>query len=193
MFELMKLNYELDALEPYISKKTMEFHYLKHHQNYVNRLNELIQDTPFENMSLEEIIVQSYNDNKNIEIYNNAGQVWNHNFYWNSLNPKNRGISDNLQNKIDESFGSFSNFEFLLKKRAVGQFGSGWTWIVERENKYWDIYSTANADSPLIFGGKPLLVIDVWEHGYYLDYQNRRVDYVEKIINLLNWDKIEID
>ena len=189
----MKLNYELEELEPYISKKTMEFHYLKHHQSYVNRLNELIQDTPFENMSLEEIIVQTYNDEKYIDIYNNAGQVWNHNFYWSSLNPKNRGISDKLQNKIDESFGSFSNFKFLLKKKAVGQFGSGWTWIVEKENKLWDIYSTSNADNPLIFGGKPLFVIDVWEHGYYLDYQNRRVDYVEEILNLFNWDKIEID
>jgi len=189
MFTLSLLPFEKSALEPHVSAKTLEFHYGKHHQAYVDNLNKLIAGTELETASLENIISQTSGSANQAAIFNNAAQVYNHDFFWKSLRPlvEPAEPSPELLSLIVESFGSLENFYNEFKTIALSQFGSGWVWLV-REDQKLKITKTANADTPLAHGQKPLLTIDVWEHAYYLDYQNRRGDFVEGILkNLLNW------
>ncbi|MDI9471568.1 MAG: superoxide dismutase [Tissierellia bacterium] len=182
--KLPKLPFNEDALEPVISKETIEFHYGKHHQAYVDNLNKLIAGTEFEDMELEEIIMKSGGG-----IFNNAAQVFNHTFYWNCLTPNGGGKPEGkLAEAIDEAFGSFEKFKELFSAKAVGTFGSGWAWLVKNQDGALEIVSTGNADNPLTKGQTPLLTCDVWEHAYYIDYRNARAKYVEAFWNLLNWD-----
>jgi len=183
--ELPPLPYEKNALEPNVSAETLEFHYGKHHQAYVTNLNNLIKGTEFESASLEDIVKKSSGG-----VFNNAAQTWNHTFYWNSMrSPK----SDNkptgkLSDAIDKAFGSFDKFKEEFKKSAVGNFGSGWTWLVQRPDGSLGIVNTSNAATPITGSDKPLFTIDVWEHAYYIDYRNARPNYVDKFWDLVNWD-----
>ncbi|BCX81798.1 superoxide dismutase, Fe-Mn family [Methylomarinovum caldicuralii] len=180
--ELPPLPYPMDALEPYISKETLEYHYGKHHKAYVDNLNNLIQGTEFENMSLEEIILKASGP-----IFNNAAQVWNHTFYWNSLAPNAGGApSGAIADAIDRDFGSFDAFKEAFSKAAVTLFGSGWAWLVLNGDKL-EIVQTQNAGNPMTDNKKPILTCDVWEHAYYIDYRNARPKYVENFWNLVNW------
>lgn len=191
MIKFEELPYKIDALEPFISRQTVGFHYLKHHKGYVEKLNKLIDGTEFATMTLEEIVVEAHKKNEHQNIYHNAAQVWNHNFYWHSLNPNGGEPNKRLLEKIEETFGSFNDFKDVFKQKALEQFGSGWAWLVEDSGGNLLVYNTGNADNPLIFGHTPLLTLDVWEHAYYLDYQNLRADYVEKVLdNLINWQNL---
>ncbi|MBQ7303772.1 MAG: superoxide dismutase [Alphaproteobacteria bacterium] len=189
MFKLQPLKYELDALEPYISQKTMEFHYHKHHQTYINNLNELIKNTEFEDMSLIDIIKQTSGNNHLSAIFNNAAQAWNHTFFWNSMCPNGGGKPHgNLMTDIKNSFGSYDNFRTEFKKAALSQFGSGWVWLIKKDEKHLAIMKTSNADNPITHNLEPILTIDVWEHAYYLDYQNKRADFIDAYLDhLINW------
>ena len=186
MFTLPLLPYAIYALEPFISARTMEFHYQKHHQAYVDNLNKLVKDTDFENMTLEEIIKKTVNKPEHSAIFNNAAQVWNHTFFWNSMSA-NGGHIDNeeINDKIIRDFGSFENFKAEFKQNAISQFGSGWVWLVEEKDGKLKIIKTSNADTPIAHDLKPLTTCDVWEHAYYLDYQNRRADFVEIFLDNL--------
>jgi superoxide dismutase, Fe-Mn family len=183
--ELPKLPYAMDALAPHISKETFEFHYGKHHQAYVTNLNGLIKGTEFENSSLEDIIKKSSGG-----VFNNAAQVWNHTFFWHSMKPNGGGKpSGALAAAIDKKWGSFDAFKDAFTKSAVGNFGSGWTWLVKKADGSVDIANTSNAGSVLTTADKALLTIDVWEHAYYIDYRNARPKFVETFLNsLANWD-----
>lgn len=182
------LPYGKDALSPFISANTLEFHYGKHHKTYVDNLNKLIEGTDLAKLSLEEIIKISAKDAAKTGIFNNAAQVWNHSFYWQCLKGGGGKPSGAIAQKIDAGWGSFEKFADELKNGGITQFGSGWVWLVQ-EGKDLKIVKTANADTPLAHDQKPLLTIDVWEHAYYLDYQNRRPDYLTAVIaNLINWD-----
>jgi Fe-Mn family superoxide dismutase len=187
--ELPSLPYEKSSLEPYISAQTLDFHHGKHHQAYVTNANNLTKDTPLENLSLEDLILHVANKLDKVGIFNNAAQVWNHTFYWNCMKPNGGGTpSGMIAQKIDEDFGSFENFVSEFKIAATTQFGSGWAWLVLDEKKL-KIIKTPNADTPMVHGLKALLTVDVWEHAYYLDYQNRRPDYVDIFLkHLVNWD-----
>ena len=182
---LPPLPYPMDALAPAISAETLEYHYGKHHQAYVTNLNNLIKGTEFENMSLEEIIMKSSGG-----IFNNAAQVWNHTFYWNCMAPNAGGApSGALADAINAKWGSFDNFKAEFSKSAVGNFGSGWTWLVKKPDGSVDIVNTSNAGTPLTTSDKALLTIDVWEHAYYIDYRNARPKFVETFLaSLANWD-----
>ncbi len=182
--QLPPLPYALDALQPHISKETLEFHYGKHHQAYVTNLNNLVKGTEFENASLEDIIRKSSGG-----IFNNAAQVWNHTFYWSCLAPRAGGEPKRpLADAVSRKFGSFAAFKEVFSKSAVGNFGSGWTWLVRKGDGSVDIVNTSNAATPLTGPDKPLLTCDVWEHAYYVDYRNRRPDYVAAFWNLVNWE-----
>jgi Fe-Mn family superoxide dismutase len=183
------LPYAEDALEPVISGRTLSFHYGKHHQGYVDKLNTLIQGTDFADADIEEIIIATADQEDSTAIFNNAAQVWNHTFYWASLKANGGGKpTGELKTKIDESFGDYEAMKKEYVDKALGQFGTGWAWLVEQDGKL-AIVNTPDAVTPIIQGQKPLLTIDVWEHAYYLDYQNRRKDYVNAVIDhLLNWD-----
>lgn len=194
MFKLDPLPYAKKALEPYISERTLEFHYEKHHQGYVTNLNKLIENTPLETRSLQEVILGTYNDPEKQSIFNNASQVWNHTFYWNSLSPTPTSPSQDLLQALNASFGSLENFKDAFKKAALAQFGSGWAWLVSHLSGDLQILKTSNADTPLTSEFIPLLTCDVWEHAYYLDYQNQRASYVDAcMLHLLNWDFAEIN
>lgn len=186
---LPKLPYHDNSLEPIISAKTIGFHYGKHHKGYVDKLNKLIAGTKYADMHLEEIISATAGKPNKIAIFNNAAQTWNHTFYWQSLKPKGGGEPPStLKQKIEESFGSMKAFKSEFEKTAVTQFGSGWAWLV-KDNHGLRVVKTSNADIPITKTIKPLLNVDVWEHAYYLDYQNRRADYVKALIeNLINWE-----
>ena len=190
MFELPKLPYQNDALEPHISKKTIEFHYGKHHAAYVKNLNALIANTQFEKMSLEEIV-----RNSDGSVFNNAAQVWNHTFYWNCLAPANKSKtkpSGKLMKAIERDFGGFDDFKESFVKQSVSLFGSGWTWLVSDGNGKLSILRTDNAKNPLTRENTtPLLCCDVWEHAYYLDYQNVRADYLKEFWHTINWSFVE--
>lgn len=188
-FELPNLPYEQNALEPHISANTLSFHHGKHHQGYVNNLNNLIKGTDLENKSLEEIIKATAGDPSKVGIFNNAAQVWNHTFYWHSMKPNGGGQPTGaLAEKIKADFGSFEAFKEQFKAAGVGQFGSGWAWLV-LENGTLKVTKTLNAENPLHQNQIPLLTMDVWEHAYYLDYQNRRPDYAQTFLDhLVNWD-----
>ncbi len=182
--QLPALPYAMDALSPHISKETLEFHYGKHHQTYVTNLNNLIKGTEFENASLEEIVKKS-----SAGVFNNAAQIWNHTFYWNSLSPSGGGApSGALANAINAKWGSFDAFKEAFTKSAVGNFGSSWTWLVKKADGALDIVNTSNAATPLTTADKPLLTCDLWEHAYYIDYRNRRPDYMGAFWSLVNWE-----
>ena len=187
-FTLPELPYAPTALEPHISANTFSYHYNKHHQAYVTNLNNLIKDTPLAGSSLEEIIAQSAKDPAKAGIFNNAAQVWNHTFYWNSMKPNGGGLpSGELAKKIDADFGSFDAFKDAFKQAATTQFGSGWAWLVLDGDKL-KVTKTANADLPLAHGQKALLTCDVWEHAYYIDYRNARPTYLNAFWALVNWE-----
>ncbi len=189
-FELPLLPYKLNALEPHISETTLNFHYGKHHQAYVTNLNTLIQGTEFEEKSLENIILGTAHTVEKASIFNNAAQVWNHTFYWHSMKPKGGGEpTGSLSKKIIEDFGSFNEFVTLFKQAGMSQFGSGWAWLILDKEGLLKVTKTHNADLPLAHEEQALITCDVWEHAYYLDYQNRRPDYVDVFLkNLVNWD-----
>ncbi len=188
-FELPPLPYAQNALEPYMSARTLEFHYGKHHKAYVDNLNKLVPGTPFEKASLEDIVRDSYEGKEYQKIFNNAAQIWNHTFFWNGMKPGGGGKpSGNLAQQIDKAFGDYGTFATKFKEAAVGQFGSGWAWLVLDGGKL-SISTTSNAVTPLAQGQKALLTCDVWEHAYYIDYQNRRPDMVQAFLDhLVNWD-----
>jgi Fe-Mn family superoxide dismutase len=175
----------MDALVPHISKETFEYHYGKHHQAYVTNLNNLIKGTEFENASLENIVKKASGG-----VFNNAAQVWNHTFFWTSMKPGGGGKpSGALAAAIDKKWGSFDAFKEAFSKSAVGNFGSGWTWLVRKPDGSVDIANTSNAGTPITGADKPLLTIDVWEHAYYIDYRNARPKFVEAFLaSLANWD-----
>lgn len=182
--KLPALPYELNALEPRISKETLEYHYGKHHQTYVTNLNNLIKGTEFADSSLEDIVKKSAGG-----IFNNAAQVWNHTFYWNCLTPKSSGQpSGKLAEAINQTFGSFDKFKEEFTKTAVTTFGSGWAWLVKKANGSLALVSTSNAGTPMTAGDTALLTCDVWEHAYYIDYRNARPKYVETFWKMVNWD-----
>lgn len=185
---LPNLPYPQDALAPYISANTLDFHHGKHHNAYVTNLNKLIESGDLASETLENIIQKTANDTGKAGIFNNAAQVWNHTFYWHSMMPNGGGTpTGNIAQKIDADFGSYDNFIQELKDAGLTQFGSGWAWLVLKDNKL-AIMKTANADTPIAHGVKPLLTVDVWEHAYYLDYQNGRGNYLDAFIkNLINW------
>ena len=188
-FTLPELPYAQNALEPHISANTLSFHYGKHHQAYVTNLNNLVKDTPMAEMSLEEVIMASAKDSAKAGIFNNAAQVWNHTFYWHCMKPNGGGKpAGALAQRIEADFGSYEKFAEAFKQAATTQFGSGWAWLVEENGKL-KITKTGNADLPMAHGQKALLTCDVWEHAYYLDYQNKRPDYVSVFLDkLVNWD-----
>ncbi len=189
-FDLPTLPYPKNALEPHISERTLTFHHEKHHQAYLTNLNNLIQGTELEKESLEEIIQATANKTEKVGIFNNAAQVWNHTFYWHSLTPKGGGEpKGSLGKKILQDFGNLEEFTKSFKQAGVSQFGSGWAWLVLDKDGTLKVTKTPNADLPLVHGQKALLTCDVWEHAYYLDYQNRRPDYLDIFLkNLANWD-----
>ena len=180
---LPALPYALDALAPIISKETLEFHYGKHHQTYVTNLNNLIPGTEFETASLEEIVKKSSGG-----VFNNAAQIWNHTFYWNSLAPAaGAEPTGELADAINAKWGSVAAFKEAFNKSAAGNFGSGWTWLVKKPDGSLDIVNTSNAATPLTTADVPLLTCDVWEHAYYIDYRNARPKYLESFWTLANW------
>jgi Fe-Mn family superoxide dismutase len=186
---LPPLPYAENALEPVITANTISFHYGKHHKAYVDNLNKLVAGTEYADLSLEKIITGTAGLSEKAAIFNNAAQIWNHTFYWNSLKPKGGGEPPAaLKQRIEASFGSVDACEKELAAAAVSQFGSGWAWLVVKNGKL-EVMKTSNADTPIAHDVKPLLTVDVWEHAYYLDYQNRRGDYLDSLIkNLINWD-----
>lgn len=191
-FELPPLPYAYDALEPYIDKMTMEIHYTKHHQGYVNNLNKAVEGTEMEKMSLEDMFAKV--SKLPVAIRNNGGGHWNHSLFWTLMKPKGGGVpSGALLDAINGQFGSFDDFKKKFSEAAAGRFGSGWAWLVVSDNKL-IVTSTPNQDNPLMdvadVKGSPILGLDVWEHAYYLKYQNRRPEYIENWWNVVNWDKV---
>lgn len=190
-FELPPLPYPETGLEPYISGEQMRFHHGKHHEAYVTTLNKLVKDSPLASKSLEEIIglTGKEKDESKVQIFNNAAQHWNHSFFWQCMRPNGGGApSGELAQRIARDFGSFDKFKEMFQSAAVGVFGSGWAWLVAEKNEL-KIAKTGNAVNPLVTGNKPILTCDVWEHAYYLDYQNRRPDFVKVFLDrLANWD-----
>ena len=184
-FELPELPYSQDALEPHISAETLSFHYGKHHNTYVVKLNGLVGGTEFENKSLEEVIKNSEGG-----VFNNAAQIWNHTFYWNSLSPNGGGEpTGKIADAIAATFGSFDAFKEKLNDKAVNNFGSSWTWLVKKADGTLDIVNTSNAGTPITEDGlTPLITVDLWEHAYYIDYRNVRPDYLKAFWSLVNWD-----
>ena len=191
-FELPPLPYAEDALAPVISARTISFHYGKHHRGYADNLNVLVKNTPYEKMSLEEVVKVSAAVSGHAAIFNNAAQVWNHTFYWNGMKPGGGGRpAGEIGKRIEKDFGSYENFRKEFVGAALGQFGSGWAWLAT-DGKSLKVVKTPNAENPITQGLRPLLTIDVWEHAYYLDYQNRRKDFVEASLDkLVNWDFVE--
>ena len=184
--ELMTLPYTLDALEPLMSKETLEFHYGKHHQTYVNNLNNLITGTKFENSTLVEIILESDGG-----LFNNSAQVYNHDFFWKGLTPTQDEIPSKVEEVLCKTFGSVEKFKEEFTAKAIGQFGSGWAWLVQDENQELKIVTTSNAANPLTQNLKPILVCDVWEHAYYIDVRNARPKFLENFWKLVNWNFVE--
>ncbi len=183
-FELPALPYEKNALEPHISSETLDFHYGKHHNTYVQKLNGLVEGTDLEGKSLEDIIKTSSGG-----VFNNAAQIWNHTFYWNSLSPNGGGEPTGaVADAINAAFGSFEDFKAKFNDMAVNNFGSSWTWLVKKADGSLDIVNTSNASTPITEGLTPLITVDLWEHAYYIDYRNVRPDYLKGFWALVNWD-----
>lgn len=182
--ELPPLPYAMNALEPHISKETLEFHYGKHHEAYVTNLNKLVKGTEFEDKPLEDIVRTAQGG-----IFNNAAQTWNHTFFWNSMSPRGGGQpTGQLLKSIESKFGSLDDFREKMSAAAIAVFGSGWAWLVKLPDGSVGIQTTANALTPLTSDNTPLLTLDVWEHAYYIDYRNKRPDFVAAYWNLVNWD-----
>jgi Fe-Mn family superoxide dismutase len=192
-FTLASLPWAENALEPVISARTISLHYGKHNAAYVAKLNELVAGTPYESMSLEEVVKKSARSDKDKAIFNNAGQAWNHDFYWHSMSPKGGGEpSGKIKDALQSSFGGVKEFREAFTKAAVAQFGSGWAWLVKGKDGKLAIKTTSNADTPIAHGETPLLAADLWEHAYYLDYQNKRPDHVKAWLDkLANWSFAE--
>ena len=183
-FELPALPYEKNALEPHISSETLDFHYGKHHNTYVQKLNGLVEGTDLEGKSLEDIIKTSSGG-----VFNNAAQIWNHTFYWNSLSPNGGGEPTGaVADAINAAFGSFEDFKAKFNDMAVNNFGSSWTWLVKKADGSLDIVNTSNAGTPITEGLTPLITVDLWEHAYYIDYRNARPKYLENFWALVNWE-----
>jgi len=190
-FELPSLNYSFDALEPHIDTKTMQIHHGKHHAGYTNNLNNAIKGTDLETMSIETILAEL--DLNNAAVRNNGGGFFNHSLFWNVMSPNGGGVpSGDLASAINDSFGSFDEFKSAFSKAAGTRFGSGWAWLCVHPGGKLEVCSTPNQDNPLMkgigCGGQPILGLDVWEHAYYLNYQNRRPDYISGFFNVINWD-----
>ncbi len=193
-FKLPELGYAYDALEPNIDARTMEIHHTKHHNGYTNNLNNAIAGTDLENKSIEDILENL--DMKNGAVRNNGGGFYNHSLFWSVMNPEDKGrLSGELKDAIDAAFGSFDEFKTVFAKAAGTRFGSGWAWLCVHKGGKVEVCSTPNQDNPLMpnsdFGGTPILGLDVWEHAYYLNYQNRRPDYVQAFFNVINWNEVE--
>jgi Fe-Mn family superoxide dismutase len=188
-FQLPALPWQENALEPVISARTIGFHYGKHHATYVKKLNELVAGTRYAELPLEQVITATAGNTETAKIFNNAAQTWNHTFFWDCMRPGGGGEPPReIARALEQSFGDFSRFKEKFAQAAVDQFGSGWAWLVAKGDKL-EVISTANAQTPIAMGATPLLTIDVWEHAYYLDYQNRRPDFVNAVIDrLLNWE-----
>lgn len=183
-FILPELPYAKNALAPHMSQETLEYHHGKHHNAYVNNLNNLIKGTRHENMTLEEIILSSEG-----AVFNNAAQIWNHTFFWNSLNPEGGGLPTGLAlSLVNEQWGSFEKFKEEFTKSATTNFGAGWTWLVKNKDGKLAIVNTSNAQTPLTSGVTPILTVDVWEHAYYIDYRNERPKFINGFWALVNWD-----
>jgi Fe-Mn family superoxide dismutase len=192
-FTLPDLPYPTNALEPHIDARTMEIHHDKHHATYLTNLNNAIAGTPLENMSIEEILsnFDKVPADKKTAVQNNGGGYANHNLFWTILSPNGGGApSGELASAINSAFGSFDAFKEKFTTAATTRFGSGWAWLVVKKDGSLDVYSTANQDSPLMNGDTPILGLDVWEHAYYLNYQNRRPDYIKAFWNIVNWDQV---
>ena len=192
-FELPKLDYSYDALEPHIDAKTMEIHHSKHHNGYTSKLNSAISDTDLQGKDIEALLRGL--DMSNKAVRNNAGGYYNHSLFWEVINPTNKGgLSEELENAINAAFGSFDGFKSAFSNAATTQFGSGWAWLCIKKGGELEVCSTANQDNPLMpgvgCGGVPILGIDVWEHAYYLNYQNRRPDYINAFFNIINWNEV---
>ena len=190
--ELPKLNYSKDGLSPIMSEETLDLHHGKHHQTYITKLNEFIKETDMIEMSLENIILKSSQDKNMAGLFNNASQHWNHNLFWKCMKPNGGGnIPPRLEKRLISDFGSVENFKNEFKNAGVSQFGSGWCWLSVKNDKL-VVTKTANAANPLIDDMRPILGCDVWEHSYYIDYRNRRPEYLEKFVeNLINWEFVE--
>ncbi len=191
--ELPKLDYSKDALSPIMSEETLDLHHGKHHQTYITNLNNFIKDTDMEKMSLEEVIMSSSKDSSKVGIFNNASQHWNHNLFWKCMKPNGGGnIPSRLEKRLISDFGSIDKFKTEFKQAGITQFGSGWCWLsIKKEGKL-VVTKTANAANPLIDNMKPILGCDVWEHSYYIDYRNRRPEYLDKFVNdLINWEYVD--
>jgi Fe-Mn family superoxide dismutase len=189
-FELPPLPYDYNALEPYGMKgETLEYHHDKHHAAYVTNLNKLVADTELADKSLEEVIQATFKDSSKVGIFNNAGQVWNHNFYWNCLKPAGGGApTGEIASKIEKDFGSLDKFKEEFSNAAATQFGSGWAWLIDDSGTL-KVTKTPNAENPVAHGQKALLTLDVWEHAYYLDFKNARPAFIKNFLdNLVNWD-----
>ena len=194
-FQLPDLPYDYEALAPYMSAKTLHLHHDKHHQAYVTNLNNLVEGTEFAGKPLEEIVTGSYGDAAKQGIFNNAGQHWNHNLFWRIMRKGGGGMpGGELSKRIDDAFGSFEAFKEQFKQAAVTQFGSGWAWLAVDGDQL-KVMKTPNGENPLVHGGlRPILGLDVWEHSYYVDYENRRPEYVAAFLNhLVNWDEVEAE
>ena len=194
-FQLPDLPYDYEALAPYMSAKTLHLHHDKHHQAYVTNLNNLVEGTEFAGKSLEEIVTGSYGDGAKQGIFNNAGQHWNHNLFWRIMKKGGGGMpGGELSKRIDDAFGSFEAFKEQFKTAAVTQFGSGWAWLAVDGDQL-KVTKTPNGENPLVHGGlRPILGLDVWEHSYYVDYENRRPDYIAAFLNsLVNWEEVEAE
>ena len=191
-FELPKLDYSNDALAPIMSAETLDLHHGKHHQTYITNLNKFIKDTEMEDMSLEDIIKSSSKDSSKAGIFNNASQHWNHNLFWKCMKPNGGGaLPSRLEKKLIEDFGSVDKLKEDFKQAGITQFGSGWCWLSLNNDKL-VVTKTANAANPLIDNIKPILGCDVWEHSYYIDYRNRRPEYLDKFVeNLIDWEFVE--
>ena len=193
-FELPKLSYSYDSLEPYIDTKTMEIHHSKHHAGYTAKLNAAISGTPLEGQSIEDLLKNL--DMSNSAVRNNGGGFYNHCLFWSVMSPSPRVLSGNLADAIDNSFGSFDGFKTAFSAAAATQFGSGWAWLCVLSGGQLEVCSTPNQDNPLMPGiacnGVPILGVDVWEHAYYLNYQNRRPEYIDAFFNVIDWGEVEI-
>ena len=192
IFELPKLDYKNDALSPIMSQETLELHHGKHHQTYITNLNNFIKDTEMKDMSLDKIILKSYNDKSMEGIFNNASQHWNHNLFWKCMKPNGGGkIPPKLEKRLISDFGSIEQFKIDFKQAGITQFGSGWCWLSISNDKLM-VTKTPNAVNPLVSNMVPILGCDVWEHSYYIDFRNRRPEYLDKFIeNLVNWEYVD--
>ena len=192
IFELPKLDYKNDALSPIMSQETLELHHGKHHQTYITNLNNFIKDTEMKDRSLDKIILKSYNDKSMVGIFNNASQHWNHNLFWKCMKPNGGGkIPPKLEKRLISDFGSIEQFKIDFKQAGITQFGSGWCWLSISNDKLM-VTKTPNAVNPLVSNMVPILGCDVWEHSYYIDFRNRRPEYLDKFIeNLVNWEYVD--